>query len=125
MAVGAGVETGVGVGVAVGAGVETGVGVGVAVGSGVGAGVGTGLTDRPHPNRRGATRRRRNARKRLLRFRSIIKLQFQNANQATLVDWETARVFLISGEPTPCCWKPIFRAGPGAGHLRRGVRGRW
>jgi hypothetical protein len=96
VAVGAGVGTGVGVGVAVGAGVETGVGVGVAVGSGVGAGVGTGLTDRPHPNRRGATRRRRNARKRLLRFRSIIKLQFRNANQATLVDWETARVFLIS-----------------------------
>jgi hypothetical protein len=73
VAVGAGVGTGVGVGVAVGAGVETGVGVGVAVGSGVGAGVGTGLTDRPHPNRRGATRRRRNARKRLLRFRSIYK----------------------------------------------------
>ena len=62
VAVGAGVETGVGVGVAVGAGVETGVGVGVAVGCGVGAGVGTGLTDRPHPNRRGATRRRRRER---------------------------------------------------------------
>ena len=51
MAVGAGVGTRVGVGVAVGAGVGTGVGVGVAVGSGVGAGVGTGLTDRPQLNR--------------------------------------------------------------------------
>ena len=63
VAVGAGVETGVGVGVAVGAGVETGVGVGVAVGSGVGAGVGTGLTDRPHPNRRGATREKKKRQK--------------------------------------------------------------
>jgi hypothetical protein len=44
----------------------------MAVGSGVGAGVGTGLTDRPHPNRRGATRRR-NARNRLLRFLPIVK----------------------------------------------------
>ena len=45
----------------------------MAVGAGVGAGVGTGLTDRPQLNGRNASGRRENARKRLLRFRPIVK----------------------------------------------------
>jgi len=81
--VGAGVGVGVVVGVKVGSGVRVGVGVGVVVGvkvgSGVGAGVGTGLTDRPQLSVRKPIRRRENARRRLLRFRPIVKKSFQSA----------------------------------------------
>jgi hypothetical protein len=65
-----GVGKGVVVGGAVGVEVGVGVGVGVAVGAGVGVGVGIGLTDRPQPNKRNPTRRRRTA---ILRFRAIAK----------------------------------------------------
>jgi hypothetical protein len=67
---GGGVGKGVVLGGAVGVKVGVGAGVGVAVGAGVGVGVGTGLTDRPQPNRRNPTRRRKTA---TLRSRSIAK----------------------------------------------------
>lgn len=76
-----GVGVGVGVGVEVGSGVSVGVGVGVAVGvevgSGVGVGVGVGLTDRLQLSVREPTRRSKDARKQLLRFRSMVKNSFK------------------------------------------------
>ena len=115
MAVGAGVGTGVGVGVAVGAGVETGVGVGVAVGSGVGAGVGTGLTGRPQLNRRNASGRRENARKRLLRFRPIVKhplkirFKLRSLSQGESIFWiHRHRAFCESPQVDFCIFRNFF-----------------
>lgn len=97
-----GVGAAVGVGVTVSSGVGAGVGVGVAVssglgaGSGVGVGVGVGLTDWPQLSVREPIRRRKNARKQELRFRSIVKKSFQNAIQATLGNQETPGLFFLS-----------------------------
>jgi UDP-3-O-[3-hydroxymyristoyl] glucosamine N-acyltransferase len=79
--VGVGVDVGVAVGVKVGAGVAVGVDVGVAVGVKVGAGVAVGvdvgLTDRPQLRVRKPIRGRENARRRLVRFRPIVKHPFK------------------------------------------------
>jgi hypothetical protein len=74
--VGVGVAVGVKVGTGVGAGVGVGVVVGVKVGAGVGVGVDVGLTDRPQLSVRNPIRGRENARRRLVRFRPIVKHPF-------------------------------------------------
>jgi UDP-3-O-[3-hydroxymyristoyl] glucosamine N-acyltransferase len=77
--VGVGVEAAVGleVGSGVGVGVGVGVAVGVEVGSGVGVGVGVGFTDRLQLSVRKPTSRSKDARKQLLRFRSMVKNSFK------------------------------------------------
>ena len=74
-AVGAGVEVGVAIGVKVGSGVGVGVAVVVdfGAGSGVGVGVGTLSTGRLQLSVRTPTKGRKNARKQLPRFRSMMK----------------------------------------------------
>jgi UDP-3-O-[3-hydroxymyristoyl] glucosamine N-acyltransferase len=74
---GVGVAVGVKVGVGVGVGVDVGVAVGVKVGAGVGVGVDVGLTDRPQLSVRNPIRGRQNARRRLVRFRPIVKHPFK------------------------------------------------
>jgi hypothetical protein len=73
-AVGAGVEVGVAIGVKVGSGVRVGVAVAVDIGagSGVGVGVGTLSAGRLQLNVRTPTKGRKNARKHLPRFRSMM-----------------------------------------------------
>ena len=78
VAVDAGGGVGVAVGgVGVGVGVNVGVAVGVKVGAGVAVGVDVGLTDRPQLSVRNPTRGRENARRRLVRFRPIVKHPFK------------------------------------------------
>ena len=77
MGVDVGAAVGVKVGVGVGVGVDVGVAVGVKVGAGVGVGVDVGLTDRPQLSVRNPIRGRQNARRRLVRFRPIVKHPFK------------------------------------------------